>query len=388
MDLELSQEQEMVRAQVRKFCDGEIFPIVRDYDRCEEFPRDLFQKMASLGLLGAPILREYGGAGLDPIGFAIVMEEVGRVCSALRSALSVQTALVGLSILQWGTEEQRRRYLPGLCQGELIGCFGLTEPNAGSDAAAQQTTAILDGSHWVINGIKVFITNGSIAHLALIFARTDRSASVGKAREGMAAFLIEKGAGGFSAKAVKGKLGLRASDVAELNFTDCHAPKEALLGQIGEGLHVAMSALDHGRYSVAAGCVGIIDACLEASIQYAKGRRQFGKPIGEFQLVQEMIARMSVDLEAARLLVYRVGQLRQKGHRATLETSQAKYFASEAAVRAAADAVQIHGAYGYVDESPVERYYRDAKATTIYEGTSQIQKLIIGSHLLGMKAFV
>ena len=396
MDLELTQEQEMVREMVRKFCEAEIQPGVRDYDRREEFPQALFQKMAGLGLLGAPIPKEYGGAELDAISFAIVMEEIGRVCSALRSALSVQTALVELSILRWGNKEQMRRYLPALCRGELIGCFGLTEPNAGSDAAAQQTTAILDGSHWVINGTKVFITNGTIAHLALIFAQTDWSASPPKAdasaggtgRKGIAAFLVEKGTNGFGARAIKGKLGLRASDVAELNFTDCRIAKEALLGQVGEGLHVAMSALDHGRYSVAAGCVGILEACLEASVQYAKGRRQFGKPIGGFQLVQDMIARMSVDLEAARLLVYRVGQLRQKGREVTLETSQAKYFASEAAVRAAGDAVQIHGAYGYVDESPVERHYRDAKATTIYEGTSQIQKLIIGSHLLGMKAFV
>jgi len=388
MDFELTQEQEMVRQEVRKFCQVEILPVVRDYDRREEFPHDLLQKMAGLGLLGAPIPKEYGGAGLDPISFAIVMEELGRVCSALRSTLSVQTALVGLSVLQWGTEEQKRRYLPGLCRGAIIGCFGLTEPNAGSDASAQQTTAFVDGSHWVINGTKIFITNGNIAHLALIFARTGGSTQSGKGEGESAAFLIEKGVRGFSTRAIKGKLGLRASDVAELNFTDCRVSKEALLGQVGEGLHVAVSALDHGRYSVAAGCVGIIEACLEASIQYAKGRWQFGKPIGGFQLVQEMIARMSVDLEAARLLVYRVGQLRQKGQRATLETSQAKYFASEAAVRAATDAVQIHGAYGYVDESPVERYYRDAKATTIYEGTSQIQKLIIGSHLLGIKAFV
>lgn len=383
MNFDLTEEQRLIRETVRRFADEEIAPVAAEHDREERFPREPLAKMAGLGLLGGPIPREYGGAGLDYISHAIVTEEVGRADSSLRTTLSVQVSLVALSLLAWGTEEQKRRYLPELCAGRFLGCFGLTEPNAGSDPAGLETAAVKRGDKWVLNGTKTWISNATVADLALVFAQTDKA----KAHDGIAAFLIEKGTPGFSTRKITGKLGLRASDTGELIFEDCTVPDESLLGPVGQGFKVAMAALDNGRYSVAAGCVGIIQACVDACTSYAKQRRQFGRPIASFQLVQDMIARMVVDLEAARLLVYRAGHLKNQSRPNTMETSIAKYFASEAAVRAATDAVQVFGGYGYSNEAPVERYYRDAKVATIYEGTSQIQKLLIGAHVLGVKAF-
>ncbi len=383
MDFDLTDEQRLVRETIRRFAEEEIAPVAAEHDREERFPRGPLDKMARLGFLGGPIPKEYGGGGLDYISHAIVTEEVGRADSSLRTTLSVQVSLLALSLLNWGTDAQKRRYLPELCAGRLLGCFGLTEPNAGSDPAAMETTAVEQGDRWVLNGSKTWISNATVADLALVFAQTDKT----QAHDGIAAFLIEKGTPGFSTRKITGKLGLRASDTGELIFEDCTVPDESLLGPVGQGFKVAMAALDNGRYSVAAGCVGIIQACVDACASYAKQRRQFGRPIASFQLVQDMIARMVVDLEAARLLVYQAGHLKNQSRPNTMETSIAKYFASEAAVRAATDAVQIYGAYGYSEEAPVERYYRDAKVATIYEGTSQIQKLLIGAHILGVKAF-
>ncbi len=383
MDFDLTDEQKMVREMVRRFADEEIAPGAAERDRTCRFPREMIGKMAQLGLLGGPIPKDYGGAGLDFISHAIITEEIGRADSSLRTTLSVQVSLVALSLLRWGTEEQKRCYLPELCAGRLLGCFGLTEPNAGSDPAGMETMAVKRGGRWVLNGTKTWISNATVADLALVFAQTDP----GKGHEGIAAFLIEKRTPGFSTRPLTDKLGLRSSDTGELICENCAVPEAAVLGTVGQGFKVAMSALDNGRYSVAAGCVGIIQGCLDACTDYAKTRKQFGKPIGSFQLVQDMIARMKVDLDAARLLVYHAGHLKNRGLPDTVETSIAKYFASEAAVRAATDAVQIFGGYGYSEEAPVARYYRDAKVATIYEGTSQIQKLIIGSHLLGMRAF-
>lgn len=383
MNFDLTEEQRLIRETIRRFADEEIAPVAAEHDREERFPRGPLDKMARLGFLGGPIPKEYGGAGLDYISHAIVTEEVGRADSSLRTTLSVQVSLVALSLLNWGTDAQKRRYLPELCAGRLLGCFGLTEPNAGSDPAAMETTAVEQGDRWVLNGSKTWISNATVADLALVFAQTDKT----QAHDGIAAFLIEKGTPGFSTRKITGKLGLRASDTGELIFEDCAVPDESLLGPAGQGFRVAMAALDNGRYSVAAGCVGIIQACVDACTSYAKQRKQFGRPIAGFQLVQDMIARMVVDLEAARLLVYRAGHLKNQGLPNTVETSIAKYFASEAAVRAATDAVQVFGGYGYSQEAPVERYYRDAKVATIYEGTSQIQKLLIGAHVLGVKAF-
>lgn len=384
MDFDLSPEQEMIRNTVREFVDKEVIPVARENDLKEKFPYELLKKMALLGLLGGPIPIEYGGAGIDYISHAIITEEIGRGCSSLRTTLSVQISLVELTILKWGTEEQKKRYLLKLCKGEMLGCFGLTEPDAGSDASNQSTTAVLKDNEWVINGTKIWISNGTVADIAIVFAQTDKS----KKHKGIAAFLVEKGTKGFTTSRITGKLGLRSSDTGELVFNDCRAPKENLFGQVGDGFKIAMYALDNGRYSVAAGSVGIIQGCLDACVKYAKQRQQFGKAIGSFQLIQEKIANMAVDLDAARLLVYRAGHLKNKGIKNTTETSMAKLFASEAAVKAGSDAIQIHGAYGYSNEYPLERYYRDAKVATIYEGTSEIQKLIIGSNILGIKAFV
>ncbi len=383
MNFDLTDEQRLIREAVRRFADQEIAPVAEENDRAGRFPRELVNRMGAMGLLGGPIPKEYGGAGLDFISHAIITEEIGRADSSLRTTLSVQVSLVALSIVKWGTEDQKRRYIPDLCNGRKLGCFGLTEPNAGSDPASMETAAVRRGSAWVLNGTKTWISNGTVADLALIFAQTDKATG----HDGIVAFLVEQGTPGFTTRPITDKLGLRASDTAELIFEDCMVPETASLGAVGQGFKVAMSALDNGRYSVAAGCVGIMQGCLDLCTDYAKTRRQFGKPIGSFQLVQDIIARMKVDLDAARLLVFRAGHLKNQGIPNTVETSIAKYFASEAAVRVATDAVQIFGAYGYSEESPVARYYRDAKVATIYEGTSQIQKLLIGSHLLGLKAF-
>lgn len=383
MEFDLSEEQRMIRDLARKFSDEEIAPVARENDRNCRFPRDTIEKMGELGLLGGPVPEEYGGAGLDYITYALIVEEIGRGCSSVRTTISVQLSLVALTILKWGSEEQKRRYLPALCSAKIIGCFGLTEPGAGSDPSGMATTAKKVDGGWVLNGAKTWISNGGVADISIVFAQADPA----RAHKGIAAFLVEKGTPGFSSRDIHGKLGLRASNTAELFLEDVRVSDDALLGKAGDGFKIAMSALDSGRYSVAAGCVGISRASIEASVKYASERRQFGRPIGGFQLVQEKIARMSVDCEAARLLVFKAGDVKNKGGRSTLETSMAKYFATEAALRAANEAVQIHGGYGYSDEYPVERYLRDARVATIYEGTSEIQKLIIGSHVTGIKAF-
>ncbi|MBI3398425.1 MAG: acyl-CoA dehydrogenase family protein [Deltaproteobacteria bacterium] len=383
MNFDLTEEQQMVKETARKFAATEIMPFAKENDVKEHFPVEIFNKMAALGFLGGPIPEKYGGAGLDFISDAIIFEEIGRADSSLRTALSVQVSIVGLTILNWGSEAQRQKYLPKLCRGEFIGCFALTEPGAGSDAANLSTSAVLKGAEWILNGTKTWISSGSIADISIVFAVTDKT----KGHHGITAFIVEKNSPGFSTKDIKGKLGLRASNTAELIFQDCRISKDAVLGSVGDGFKVAMSALDNGRYGVAAGCVGIIQGCIDVCAKYAKERHQFGKPIAGFQLIQDKIARMVVDCDAARLLVYRAGHLKNKGVTNTVETSIAKYFASEAANRAASEAVQIFGAYGYSNEYPVERYFRDAKVATIYEGTSEIQKLIIAGHVLGVKAF-
>ncbi len=384
MDFELTQEQRLVKEMARKFVDEEIIPVARENDLRCHFPREVLQKMAPLGLLGAVIPEEYGGAGLDFISHAIITEEVGRGCSSVRTTLSVQVSLVELLILNWGTEEQKRKYLPRLCRGEIIGCFGLTEPNAGSDAASVSTTAVRKGDRWVLNGTKTWITNAGVADIAIVVARTDKT----KKHEGLTAFILERDrVQGYETRNIENKLGLRASNTAEMVFQDCALPDDAVLGGLGNGFKLAMSGLDNGRFSVAAGCVGTCQACIDASVSYARERVQFDKPIGSFQLVQDMIARMVVETEAARLLVYRAAHVKNRGEKSTLETSIAKYFASEAAQRVTYMALQIHGAYGYSNEFPIERHYRDARVATIYEGTSEIQKLIIGREITGLKAF-
>ena len=384
MNFDLTDEQKAIRELARKFADEEIAPSAKERDEKEIFPAEILRKMGPLGMLGGPIPKEYGGPGLDYIAHAILTEEVGRACSSVRTTLSVHISLVQLTILKWGTEAQKKRWLPRLASGEIIGCFGLTEPDTGSDAANQKTTAAKKGDRWVLNGAKMWISNAGQAELAIIFAQTDKK----KGAKGLAAFLVERSTPGYSTKDIHGKLGMRSSNTGEIILEDCAVPKENELGKVGDGFKVAMSALDNGRYSVAAGSVGLIQACREASVKYSKERIQFGKPIASFQLVQEMIARMRVSEDAARLLVYQAGHLKNQGRPDTIAVCIAKYFSTEAAQQAAMDAIQVHGGYGYSNEYPVERYLRDARVATLYEGTSQIQKLIIGRHETGISAFI
>ena len=384
MDFELTDEQRLVRETARAFTDNEIVERARENDRNEHFDLDLVNKIAAQGYLGAIVPREYGGAGLDYLTYGLIVEEVGRGDSAMRTVVSVQTSLVCSALVRWGTEEQKQHYLPKLCSGEWLGCFGLTEPDTGSDAANQRTRAKKTDSGWVINGAKMFISMGNYARLALVFAQTDPDL----AHRGLACFLVDTDQPGYQPRAVHHKLGLRGSDTAEISLSDVEVADDAILGEIGDGFKVAMSSLDSGRYSVAAGCVGICQGSLDASVRYSKERQQFGRPIASFQLVQEMIADMALETDASRMLVWRAGYLKDTGKPNTTETSIAKLYATEAAVRCANTAIQVHGGSGYVDDYPVERYLRDARVTTLYEGTSQIQKLIIGRALTGINALV
>jgi butyryl-CoA dehydrogenase len=383
MNFDLSDEQKLIEQTAREFTDGEIMPVASENSENHFFDRDLVNKIAAQGFLGAIVPREYGGAGLDYTTYAIICEEIGRGCSAMRTVVSVQTSLVCSTILKWGTEEQKQRYLPLLCSGEWLGCFGLTEPGTGSAAANQKTRAVQqDDGSWLINGAKMWISLGNNASLALIFAQTDPSLG----HRGLACFLVETDQPGFMPSEITAKMGLWASDTAEIALDDVTASADSMLGEVGDGFKVAMSALDSGRYSVAAGCVGLARASLEESIAYANERTQFDRPIAAFQLVQAMIADMVVKTEAARLLVYKAGSVKDAGKPSTLETSIAKYYATEAAVWCSDKAIQVHGGAGYSREHPVERYYRDARVTTIYEGTSQIQQLIIGRAVTGQDA--
>ena len=383
MNFDLSDEQKLIEQTAREFTDGEIMPVAGENSENHFFDRELVNKIAAQGFLGAIVPREYGGAGLDYTTYAIICEEIGRGCSAMRTVVSVQTSLVCSTILKWGTEEQKQRYLPLLCSGEWLGCFGLTEPGTGSAAANQKTRAVQqDDGSWLINGAKMWISLGNNASLALIFAQTDPSLG----HRGLACFLVETDQPGFMPSQITAKMGLWASDTAEIALDDVTASADSMLGEVGDGFKVAMSALDSGRYSVAAGCVGLARASLEESIAYANERTQFDRPIAAFQLVQAMIADMVVKTEAARLLVYKAGSVKDAGKPSTLETSIAKYYAPEAAVWCSDKAIQVHGGAGYSREHPVERYYRDARVTTIYEGTSQIQQLIIGRAVTGQDA--
>jgi len=383
VDFDLSEEQKMLQDTIRKFADEEIAPVAGEYDKKAEFPRDLFDKLAALGFTGTPIPEEYGGAGFDYISHAIVAEEIGRVDSSLRGTYSVQVSLVELPIYKFGNEEQKDKYLPKLTSGEWIGCFGLTEPDAGSDPSSMRTTATEDGDYYILNGQKTWITNAGIADLAIVYAKTDKDAGA----KGITAFLVERGFDGFSTKDLHDKLGLRASNTGEIYLENCRVPKENVMGAVNDGFKLALGTLDFGRFTVAAGCVGSAQGCIDICKEYAKERIQFGKPIASFQLVQQMIADMVVECEAGRLLVYRAGDLKNKGRPNTRETSIAKYYCSEMVNRVAYKAIQIHGGYGFSGEYDVERFYRDARINTLYEGTSQIQQLIIGAFELGIRAF-
>jgi alkylation response protein AidB-like acyl-CoA dehydrogenase len=384
MDFDLTDEQRLIKETAREFTDKEIVQQTRENARNHHFDLELVKKIAEQGYLGAIVPSEYGGAGLDYVSYGLIVEEIGRGDSAIRTVISVQTSLVCSAILKWGTEEQKHAYLPKLCSGEWLGCFGLTEPDTGSDAANQRTRARKTDTGWVINGAKMWISMGNYAKVALIFAQTDPKLGY----KGLACFLVDTDQPGYKAQTIEHKMGLHASDTASIALDDVEVSDEQMLGGVGDGFKVAMSALDSGRYSVAAGCVGICQGCVEESVSYAKEREQFGRPIASFQLVQAMIADMVLKTDASRMLVWRAGWLKDKGRPNTLETSIAKLHATEASLECANLAIQVHGGAGYVDDHPVERYFRDARVTTLYEGTSQIQKLIIGRAMTGVNALV
>jgi hypothetical protein len=384
MDFNLTDEQKLISEGAREFADREILPRVRENDRAERFDRELATKLGEVGFLGPILDEKYGGRGLDYIGYGLIVEQIGRADSSARTVVSVQTSLVGSAVQRWGTEEQKMRWLPGLCSGAGLGCFGLTEPDTGSDAANLRTRATKTDSGWSISGQKMWISLGNFAEFALIFAQTDPE----KKHKGLACFIVPTAAEGFTSAEIHGKLGLRSSDTAELSLDSVEVGDDALLGEVGDGFKVAMSALESGRYSVAAGCVGICEGCVEASVTYAKERKQFGVPLARFQLVQEMIADMILKRDASRMLVLRAGLLKDEGKPNATETSVAKVYATESAVECANLAIQVHGGSGYVDDYPVERYLRDARVTTLYEGTTQIQKLIIGRAATGINAMM
>jgi butyryl-CoA dehydrogenase len=388
MDFSLNQEQHLVRETARDFTDKEIVERARENDRNEHFDLDLVQKIADQGYLGAIVPREYGGPGLDYLTYGLIVEEIGRGDSAMRTVISVQTSLVCSGILRWGTEDQKHHYLPKLCSGEWLGCFALTEPDTGSDAANQKTRARKTDSGWVINGSKMFISMGNHAKVALVFAQTDKDLDPAHPHRGVACFLVDTDQPGYQPQEIHHKLGLRGSDTAAISLDDVEVTDDQLLGEVGDGFKVAMSNLDSGRYSVAAGAVGICQGCLDASVKYSKERQQFGRPIASFQLVQEMLTDIAVKTDAARMLVWRAGYLKDAGKPNTTETSIAKLYATESAIECANTAIQVHGGSGYVDDYPVERYLRDVRVTTLYEGTSQIQKMIIGRSLTGINALV
>ncbi|MFD9009140.1 acyl-CoA dehydrogenase family protein [Streptomyces sp. NPDC059558] len=383
MNLELSEEQTAVRRLAREFTEREVAPYAAEWDRAESVDRAIVKKLGALGFLGLTVSEEYGGSGGDHLAYVLVTEELGRGDSAVRGIVSVSLGLVAKTIAAWGTEDQKRAWLPRLCSGDALGCFGLTEPGTGSDAGNLTTRAVREGDTYVLDGSKMFITNGTWADVVLLFARTGDEPG----HRGVSAFLVPTDTPGLTRREIHGKLGLRGQATAELVLDGVRVPASTMLGPEGKGFSVAMSALAKGRMSVAAGCVGIAQAALDAALSYAAQREQFGKPIAHHQLVQELIADISVDVDAARLLTWRVADLIDRGQPFATESSTAKLFASEAAVRAASNALQVHGGYGYIDEYPAGKLLRDARVMTLYEGTSQIQKLLIGRARTGVSAF-
>jgi len=378
MEFQRTEEQEMVVRMVRTFLEKEVLPVASAFDHACTFPKALVKQLGEMGLMGAFIPTEYGGSGMDLLTYVLAMEEVSKAWAALGVIMTVNNSLVCDPIHRFGNADQKERYLKPLAQGKKLGCYALTEAGAGSDAGAIATQAVADGEDYILKGGKRFITNGKHADIALVYAVTD--AALGK--KGISALIVETSTPGFIVSKTEEKMGLHGSDTAELVFQDCRVPKENLLGTKNAGFKIALATLDGGRIGIAAQAVGIAQAGLEAAIAYAKERQQFGKAIGEFQMIRWMIADMHVEIEAARLLMHRAAWLRQEGQPMTLQASQAKLYASEMCNRVAYKAVQIFGGYGYMKEFPVERYYRDARITTLYEGTSEIQRIVIARSLL------
>jgi alkylation response protein AidB-like acyl-CoA dehydrogenase len=383
MDLSLSEDQRAVRSAVREWVDAVVVPNALRNDREERFPQEALDGLRETGFVGMTISERWGGGGADPLTYCLFIEELSRGDANVRSIISVHLGLVAGSIERWGSDAQQEQWLPRMATGEVLGCFGLTEPDHGSNPADLRASAVaLPGGGWHIDGRKVFITNGSIAGVALVMARTG-----GPGAKGLSAFLVPTSADGFSANPLHGKLGLRSCDTAELVLDGVEVGPDALLGGEGNGLKVALSALDDGRMSIAASSTGVGQAALDSMVAYAGSREQFGKPIAGHQLVQELIADSAVDVDASRLLTWAVADLKTRGERYSLAASKAKLFATEASVRVANACIQVHGGYGYVDDYPAAKYLRDARVTTLYEGTSQIQKLLIGRALTGISAF-
>jgi len=378
VNLHLTEEQQLLQRSVREFAEAEVRPLSRDLDETGHFPREMFKKAAELGLTGIAMPEEYGGAGMDHICYEIVIEEIARVCASTSVILSVQNSLYCDPIHRFGTEEQKKRFLAPFARGEKIGCYALTEPQAGSNAAALRTKAIRKGDRYVVNGTKAWITNGGAADAAIVYVNTEPE----KGEKGITALVMEKGTPGFAVGKEEKKLGIHATACTELSFTDCEVPVRNRIGQEGEGYKVALSTLDGGRIGIAAQATGIAQGAFEAALSYAQQRQAFGHPIAEFQAIQFMLADMATEIDAARLLARRAAWKQDSGARFTMEASVAKLFASEMATRVTHKAIQIHGGYGYSREYPVERAYRDARITEIYEGTSEIQRLVIASWVL------
>ena len=378
MNFTLTKEQELVRQMVRDFAVNEVKPIAAEIDVTERFPMENVKKMGELGMMGIPFPTEFGGAGGDVLSYILAVEELSKVCATTGVILSAHTSLCASLINETGTPEQKEKYLRDLCTGNKIGAFGLTEPGAGTDAAGQQTTAVLDGDNYILNGSKIFITNGGVADTFIVFAMTDKS----KGTKGISAFIVEKGFLGFSIGKKEDKLGIRASSTTELIFENCVVPKENLIGREGKGFGIAMKTLDGGRIGIAAQALGIAEGALDEAIKYMKERKQFGRPIAAFQGLQWMVAEMSTKIEAARFLVYKAAWLKENKQPYSIDAARAKLYAAEVAMDVTTKAVQLFGGYGYTKEYPVERMMRDAKITEIYEGTSEVQKMVISGSLL------
>ncbi|MGN0703322.1 MAG: acyl-CoA dehydrogenase [Lentihominibacter sp.] len=379
MNFQLTKEQEFVRKMVREFAVTEVEPLAADIDKEHRFPVETVEKMAKYGLLGVPFPTEYGGAGADHISYAITVEELSRVCASTGVICSAHTSLCCWPIFNWGNEEQKKKYLPDLLSGKKLGAFGLTEPNAGTDASGQQTRAEDKGDHYLLNGAKVFITNGGYAEVFVVMAMTDKS----KGNHGISAFIVEKGDEGFSIGKTEDKMGICASSTTELIFQNCKIPKDRLLADVGQGFKVAMSTLDGGRIGIASQALGIAQGALDVTVEYMKARKQFGKKLSQMQALQFTVAELATEIEAARLLVYRAADMKDKHLAYGPAAAMAKLFAAETAMHVTTKCVQLHGGYGYTKDYPVERMMRDAKITEIYEGTSEVQKMVIAASILG-----
>ena len=379
MNFQLTKEQEFVRKMVREFAETEVEPLAADIDKEHRFPVETVEKMAKYGLLGVPFPTEYGGAGGDHISYAITVEELSRVCASTGVICSANTSLCCWPIFNWGNEEQKKKYLPDLLSGKKLGAFGLTEPNAGTDASGQQTRAEDKGDHWLINGAKVFITNGGYADVFVVMAMTDKS----KGNHGISAFIVEKGDEGFSIGKTEDKMGICASSTTELIFQNCKIPKDRLLADVGQGFKVAMSTLDGGRIGIASQALGIAQGALDVTVEYMKARKQFGKKLSQMQALQFTVAELATEIEAARLLIYKAADMKDKHLAYGPAAAMAKLFAAETAMHVTTKCVQLHGGYGYTKDYPVERMMRDAKITEIYEGTSEVQKMVIAASILG-----